>query len=281
MGRIPFTALARPPLFRKMAMGSWRSPGDPSVYGSLEIEMTQALKFMAELKEKSGVKVTPVHLVGKAVAEVLKNQPEINAMVRWRKIYLRPQVDLFFQVNVIKEAEVAQAELAGTVVRKAEALSVIEIAQRLLAQASRIRRDEDQELNRALGIARRVPWALMSWLLHFTTFLNYDLNWNLTWAGIPRDPFGSVMITNVGSLGVAEAWAPLIAYSRVPLLLTVGAVMDRPWVVDGRVEARPVMKIGVTFDHRLMDGTQAAVMSQHFLQCFADPWRYLSSPGTS
>jgi pyruvate/2-oxoglutarate dehydrogenase complex dihydrolipoamide acyltransferase (E2) component len=277
MGRIKMKKLTRVPVFRKIAMGTWNTVGDPSVYASLEIEMTAANRFMAELSEASGIKITPSHLVGKVVAQVLEARPEINGMIRFSRIYLREQVDIFYQVNVPGGGDhVSQADLSGTVVRRAEKLSVVEIAQALRAKVEEIRQGRDREITAAKNMMRLVPWWLIKTVLNLTSFLTYTLNLNLGWAGIPKDPFGSVMITNVGSLGGnMEAWAPLVPYSRVPLLLTVGPVLDRPWVVDGRVEVRPVMKIGVTFDHRFMDGVHGAAMARHFLACFNDPWKHL------
>jgi pyruvate/2-oxoglutarate dehydrogenase complex dihydrolipoamide acyltransferase (E2) component len=275
MGRIKLKKLTQVPTFRKIAMGSWNTVGDPSVYGTLEIEMSNANRFMAELSQSSGIKISPSHLVGKAVAQVLERRPEINGLIRFRRIYQRSQVDIFYQVNIPRGGDVSQADLSGTVVRRAEKLSVRDIAQALRNQAEQIRQGEDKELKQAMKMMRWMPWSLMKAMLNMTSFFNYDLNLNLSWLGIPKDPFGSVMITNIGSLGAMEAWAPLVPYTRVPLLLTVGAVTDRPWAVDGRVEVRPIMKIGVTFDHRFMDGVHGAAMCRHFLDCFADPWQHL------
>lgn len=40
--------------------------------------------------------------------------------------------------------------------------------------------------------------------------------------------------------------------------LGLGRVADRPVAVDGRVEVRPVMRLSLTFDHRVIDGAEAA-----------------------
>jgi pyruvate/2-oxoglutarate dehydrogenase complex dihydrolipoamide acyltransferase (E2) component len=82
------------------------------------------------------------------------------------------------------------------------------------------------------------------------------------------------MITNVGGMGIDVAWAPLVPYTRVPLLLALGTIRDKAVVENGEVKARPVLSIGVTFDHRLIDGVHAAQMSDEFKQCFADPAKY-------
>ncbi|GAA3022495.1 2-oxo acid dehydrogenase subunit E2 [Streptomyces lactacystinicus] len=40
--------------------------------------------------------------------------------------------------------------------------------------------------------------------------------------------------------------------------LNAGRVLDRPVVRDGRVEVAPLMRLGLTFDHRVIDGALAA-----------------------
>lgn len=277
MGKIEFKKLVDAPVFRKIAFGTWSTAGDPSVYGLIEIDMTNALRFMAEQETKHGIKISPAHLVGKAAAQVLKNRPEINGVIRLGRIYQRTDVDLFFQVNVPGNGsdKVKKSSLSGTVIRQADTLSILDIARSLKDKADTIRQGRDMEMNNAINTFKNMPWWVVKFLLNSVSFFNYDLNLNLSFLGIPRDPFGSIMITNVGSLGIDIAWAPLVPYSKVPLLLTLGAIADRPFVVDGKVEVRPVMKIGVTFDHRFMDGVHASVMSKHFIECFEDPWTNL------
>lgn len=277
MGKIEFKKLVDAPVFRKIAFGTWTTAGDPSVYGLIEIDMTHALRYMNEIESKHNIKLSPAHLVGKAAAQVLKNRPEINGIIRLGRIYQRPEVDLFFQVNVPGDGhdKVKKSSLSGTVIRKADTLSVLEIAQSLKEKAHSIRQGRDKEMNDAINTFKNMPWWFVKFLLNAVSFFNYDLNLNLSFLGIPRDPFGSLMITNVGSLGIEVAWAPLVPYSKVPLLLTLGAITDKPVVVEGKVEVRPVMKIGITFDHRFMDGVHASVMSKHFIECFKDPWANL------
>jgi len=266
-------------VFRKIAMGSWRSAGDPSVYGMLEIDVSTALRYMEKIQAGSEHKISIAHLVGKAVAIVLTERPEINGLIRFSRIYQRKHVDLFYQVNIPGDPSdpVGKATLSGEVVRKAENLSVAQIAEDLARKAKIIKAGGEGTLTKSVKTLQIMPWKLMSFVLNFTSFLNYDLGIDLRWAGMPRDAFGSVMITNIGSLGLDIAWAPLVPYTKVPLLLTVGAIKDRPWVVDGKVEVRPVMRVGITFDHRFMDGIHASAMNKIFLQCFDDPEKYFGS----
>ncbi|UYL09928.1 2-oxo acid dehydrogenase subunit E2 [Bdellovibrio sp. SKB1291214] len=263
--------------FRKIAMGSWHKAGDPTVYGLLEIDMSKALEYMKAQETATGVKLSISHLVGKAAATAMKERPEINGMIRFNRIYLRENVDIFYQVNIPGNSEdpVGKATLTGVVVREAEKMSATQIAQELASKSKAIKGGEQSELTKSLDAMKWVPWTFMRTLLNITSFLNYDLGINLTWAGMPRDAFGSIMITNIGGMGADTAWAPLVSYSKVPILLTVGQIKQRAWVTEtGSVEARPVARIGVTFDHRFMDGTHAAALQKIFERCFAEPEKY-------
>ena len=87
-------------------------------------------------------------------------------------------------------------------------------------------------------------------------------------------PLERVMITNVGSLGLEEAYVPLVPYSRVPLLLALGKVQDEAIVVDKKVEIVSMMRIFATFDHRILDGAHAAKMSSLVKKYIENPYEY-------
>ena len=96
---------------------------------------------------------------------------------------------------------------------------------------------------------------------------------DLSFLGLPKDPFGSAMVTNVGSLGLEEAYVPLVPYSKVPLLVAVGALKRTVAVREGDViEPVTVMRLFATFDHRILDGAHAAKMAGTLHRIFADPW---------
>jgi pyruvate dehydrogenase E2 component (dihydrolipoamide acetyltransferase) len=63
---------------------------------------------------------------------------------------------------------------------------------------------------------------------------------------------GTFTITNFGSLG---GWlgTPIIRPGEAGILGS-GRIQDRPWVVDGRLEVRPVLALSFAADHRLIDG---------------------------
>lgn len=277
MGKVALTKMSNTSTFRKMAMGTWKTAKDPSVYGLMEIDLLPALEKVKEYEERHQVKITPAHLVGKAIAQCMTSRPEINGMIRFGRLYQRDHVALFYQVNIPGSGhdKVKRANLAGTVIHEAENLSLAQIARELSRKSELVKTDKDIEIKKSMNTTKLIPWQLMGIYLDFVSFLLYGLNLDLSFMGIPKDPFGSVMITNVGGMGIDVAWAPLCPYTRVPFLLTVGAVSQKAWVVNGEVKVRPILPVGVTLDHRFIDGIHASQMAKQCKEIFANPEKYL------
>ena len=82
------------------------------------------------------------------------------------------------------------------------------------------------------------------------------------------------MVTNIGSLGLEEAYVPLVPYSRVPLLVAMGPLQDTPVVENGEIVIAKTMKIYATFDHRILDGAHAAKMSKLVTEYIENPYTY-------
>jgi pyruvate dehydrogenase E2 component (dihydrolipoamide acetyltransferase) len=65
----------------------------------------------------------------------------------------------------------------------------------------------------------------------------------------------TITLTNLGELGVESAYA--IIYPPQVAIVGVGRIVERPWVVDGRIEPRSVVTVSVSADHRAVDGRAA------------------------
>ena len=251
--------------FRKIAIGTWRNAYDPTVYGSLEFRMEKTLAYIEEFRRRTGKRLTISHLMAKAVAMTLKEMPDANAVLRWNRVYLRKVIGVFFQVVMTDEGE-GKADLSGATLYNVDQMSVLQICEEFQAKVDKVRARKDVALEKTRKSFLAIPYLLLNKVLSFMSFFSFELNLDLRWAGLPKDPFGSVMITSIGSLGLDEAFAPLVAYSRVPLLLAVGMIRDRAVVRGGQVAICPMFKISVTFDHRFVDGVYGAKMAKTMRQ---------------
>lgn len=258
-----------------MATAIWKPANDPTIYGTLDVDATAALAYVRELNDGGGPHVTVTHLVSKALANTLAEHPECNAYVRRGRTFQRDDVDVFVLVAVPPSGQErehdAGADLTGVKIEQADRKSVVEIAAETAARAERIRRGKDRDFGRIKGMLDRVPPALLSLGVKLITFAQYDLNLDLSGVGVPRDSFGAAFVTSVGMLGIGHAFAPIVPMTRISVLAAVGRVEDKALVVDGRVEARPVLPITATFDHRVIDGFQAGRLADSFTRILRDP----------
>jgi pyruvate/2-oxoglutarate dehydrogenase complex dihydrolipoamide acyltransferase (E2) component len=262
--------------FRKIAIGSWQTAYDPSVYGSLEFRMDAAMKYLAEFRRVTGRRLTVSHLMAKVAAMALAACPDANAVLRWNRIYLRKRIGVFFQVVMTDEGD-GKTDLSGATLYDVETKSLVEICDEFDKKVATVRSRKDPQLEKSRGLFKSAPFFLLNAMMKAIAFLSFTLNWDLRWAGIPSDPFGSLMITNVGSLGLDVAYVPLVPFSRVPILLAVGAVKSKAIVEGDAVVVAKMMTMSATFDHRIIDGFHAAQLSKVLREWLEHPYEHFDA----
>ena len=84
---------------------------------------------------------------------------------------------------------------------------------------------------------------------------------------------GTFTISNGGVYG--SLFGTPIINPPQSAILGMHSVVQRPVVVDGRVEARPMMYVALTYDHRLIDGREAVTFLKRVKEAVEDPRRLL------
>lgn len=268
-----FTRVKNLSPWRKLALTFWDKPSDPTVYGWYDFDVTIAQAYLDKINKKSAAKVTLTHYVAKAMGLLIADYPIINGIIKWGQIYLRDSVDLFVQV-AIKESKGRGDQLSGAKITGLDKKSLIEIAQELSRTAHDIRNDKDPQFQKQFTLTKYVPICILKHLIKVNGFLTFNLGLSFPSLGINADPFGSAMLTSVGSLDTPPGLAPIVPPSRCPFLVCIGRVEKKPWVVNDRVEVRPVMTYTVTFDHRFMDGLTGSKMFKSFMEILYNPEKY-------
>ncbi len=256
--------------FRRLALGTWLTTYDPSVYGSMNVPMDAAMDYIARYREQTGRRLTISHLMARAAAAALEAMPQANAILRYNRPYERKQISILFQVTL--EDEQGRADLSAVVLRDVDKKDVGQLIDEFEEHVSVVRGRKDEKLEKVRSSVRLIPFFLMNLYLRLISFLAFTLNLDLRWAGFPQDPFGSMMITNIGSLGLDTAYVPLVPYARVPILFALGAVKKVPVVDDDdQIVVASMMGIHVTFDHRFIDGSHAATMAKVIRTWMTEP----------
>ncbi len=80
---------------------------------------------------------------------------------------------------------------------------------------------------------------------------------------------GTITLTNIGVFGV-DGGTPILSPGQTAIL-AMGRILDRAWVVDGRVVPRPVMQLTLSFDHRVIDGALGSRALRSVAEFLEDP----------
>ena len=251
--------------WRKLAGVSWSAPSDPQFFGDLEIDAASLLSYIDRARRHTGVHVTVTHAVVRAVAHGLQQVPELNVRLAHGREYPRESIDILVIVSVDGN------ELTGIKVSSVDTKSLVDVAAEIEARAQAIRSGADAEFGRTKRMLTMLPPFLLRPALRLAARLTSDLNVDLPQFGLPRQAFGGAMVSSIGMTGIAHAYSPLAAYYRVPFLILVGAVEEKPAARAGQVVIRPMLSMTATFDHRYTDGFRAAAFGQAAREYLADP----------
>ncbi len=258
--------------WRRVAAAMWHAPNDPQIYGAIDLDATPLLDFIRVAREH-GHHITPTVLVGRAVSHALSEVPEINARIVGLRAIPRESIDIFFITAVA-----AGQDLSGVKVKAVDKLGAADVARELSARAEKLRSGHDPEFNLTKRLMERMPKPLLTRALKLTAFVTERLQLDVPALGMHRSPFGSAMVSSVGMLGLPQGFSPLVWMYDVPLLVLVGAITERPWVVEHRLAVRPVLTVTTTIDHRYVDGAHVARLLSAFRSYLNAPQRFEDLP---
>lgn len=254
-------------LRRKLAIATWSAPREGNIYGKLTLDVTEVQRYIEHLRETTGEKVTVTHLVGKAAAMALEEEPSLNGRILFRRFYPFDSVDIAFLVTLDEGSDLAKVKIEGV-----NEKSTPEIAAELREYAGKLRAGRDEQFEKSKGLLKWMPRILLPKFLGLIGWLTGAVGVNFAGAGLERFPFGSCIVTSVGMLGIDEGFVPPTPFARVPIYVLVGSIKEAPAVVDGEVVVRQQLTITATVDHRFVDGYQLGTLARAFRRVFEDPW---------
>ena len=256
-------------IWRKIAINSWKAPNYSTIYGKATLNPEPALKFLEELNKQQEIKYTLTHFVGRVCGILLERHPELNSVVRLANAYEREACDIFFQVSKVDKN--GKENLSGHVVREINQKSLSEVAKELNDSASTIRDGDDPTFKQIKKTFRYIPNFLTRLVIDLSFFLQYKLNIWSPILGTKKNTFGSIMITNVGTLGAEEAYVPFTPYSFCHAICCIGAIKEVPVYRDNEIKVGKIINFCWTLDHRLLDGSSACTILKTFTELFENP----------
>ena len=146
--------------FRRIAIGTWKTTNDPSVYGALRLQMDKALDYRDRFRAATGRKLTLTHMLAKAMAGVMQVMPDANAVLRFNRIYLRKRIGVFFQV-ALEDPETGEIDLSGAVIHDPEQKTLLEICDEFQTTVEKVRTGKDENLEETRSTFKKIPFIII------------------------------------------------------------------------------------------------------------------------
>jgi hypothetical protein len=261
--------------WRKIAMATWRPRKDPMIWATADVEASRLLEYIDRVRHATGQHVTPAHLVGRAAGKVFEALPGLNGRIAFGSFLPSPTIDCFFVISLrtdpVTGAEAVGTDLSGAVVRRVDEKPPWIIAKELADRAARILHDDDPQFKQAKAMVKGLPPLLLRPVLDAIGFVTETLQLPLAFMGVDARPYGSILVSNLGTYGLDSVAAPVPTFCHVPFTVVAGAVTDKVRARDGQAVIRPVLPLTIGLDHRFIDGYQAATMARVFREYLDDP----------
>jgi 2-oxoisovalerate dehydrogenase E2 component (dihydrolipoyl transacylase) len=226
--RVPVRGVRR--LIAQKMTRAWQEIPHVTTFHTVDATHLDALR--RELTEESGPRVSALAVVVRALVEVCRGHPKLNASLDAEagEVILRRS----YHVGIAADTD---RGLLVPVVRDVDRKGIIQVA---------------RETADVVAAARGGT-------------------------ATPEQVTGStITVSNYGVFG-ADAGTPIINYPEAAIL-GLGRIGQKPFVVDGRVEARPVVTLALSFDHRIMDGADADRAMTDLREILESPFRLGALP---
>ena len=252
--------------WRVTAAAIYTTPTDSRVYGTLDIDVTDAKRFLDE-KRGDGVKITMTHLATVVLARAVAfDVPEMNCFIRRGRIVGRKRIDVTVPV-AIGGGEGVSAIL----VKDAHARTVTSIAEEIRASAEDNRAGKESKTMQNKYLLNRIPWPLRRPVFRFLKWITVDMGIKIKSLGLSADSFGSFVVSDIGSFGLNTGMTSLMPVAKVPAVIVLGKIEDKPVVRKGQIEIRTMLPLTGTFDHRIVDGLQIGKLARGIKRNFRKP----------
>ncbi|MBJ88521.1 MAG: hypothetical protein CMO98_01560 [Woeseia sp.] len=228
----------------------YTTPTDSRVYGTLDIDVTDALEFVKS-QRRGGIKMTMVHVTVAALARAVAfDVPEINCFIRRGGVVARDHLDVMIPVAMDGEG------VTSVIVQDAHARTIASITKEIAEKAPSARGGAENKAAKNKYVLNHIPWPFRRPVFRLIKWITVDMGIEIKGLGLNESSFGSIVLSDIGSHGLTTGMTALLPAAKVPAVIVLGKIEEKPVVRKGSITTRMIMPMTGTFDHRIVDGAQ-------------------------
>jgi hypothetical protein len=251
---------------RKLMLASWNNTSEAQIFGSFNINADKLVAYLSSRKTAEN-KITPTVAVVKALGLAFKDGGSLNCRLAFDTFIPNKSIDISCLVALDDGADLASAKITN-----ADQISLNEVQAQLKKKAEKLRKHQDEDFEASKPILSILPVFIIRPIVELVGWLSSALNLTIAPLGVRANPFGTAMVTSVGMLGVQQGFIPFTPFTRVPLLIMVGAIVKQPIVNENNeIVVANQLNITATVDHRYVDGTAASKVAKKLVFYLENP----------
>jgi len=231
-----------------------RQRNESAVYFQQLIDPRRGQKFLAECRQRTGLRATWTHLLLYALAKTLAQWPRLNRFTAGGRLWARRGIWLSFSA---KKAKAHDSPVVVIKKRIDPSWSFEELVRAIDSGVSDGRSEKRSRTDKELGLLFTIPHFLARWIARLLMWLGRA-------GALPRgmidgDPlFASAFLANLGSIEMEPAHHHLYEYGNIPIFIVAGRIQDHVIAEDGTAAVVPRLPLKYTFDERIEDGLYCA-----------------------
>jgi hypothetical protein len=257
--------------FRYFAVWAWERNTSPNVFLTIEFNVSRTLEFLAKRNAAATASISVFHAFLKVMGLTLEEYPALNRVLLGKKLYIRQHIDFFIVKALQADNPFDRYDLTGFKLRSPHAIALGDYPALVNRNIGSSVEKSKRLHNFSFAIARACPLFLARFLVRFYDWFAYSFNIRPEVFGFPSDQFGSMWVSNIGSLGLPSASVPHFPISRCGLGASIGKAEKKAMVENDRVVIQDILPVTFSYDHRLYDACHVADAVEYMKKLFREP----------
>ena len=233
------------------------------------VEITEVEHWLRDKRQAGWKGMGMLHLFIAAYVRTVSHCPGLNRFVSGQKIYARNNIEV---VLTVKRAMTSDAEETTIKVVFEPTDTIFDIYRKLSEKVDEIKaNDGENNTEKVAGVLSKLPGLLLKFALWFINLLDYF--GLLPMSLLDASPFhGSMIITDLGSIGIPPIYHHLYNFGNLPLFIAFGA-KRRAYELDktGTPVERKYVDYKVVMDERTIDGISYATAFKYLKYYMKNP----------
>ena len=255
--------------FYKIIPFIMKKRNDASNYFDDAVEVTETDRWLRQKRAEGYKGLGMLHLMVACYVRAVAHMPALNRFIGGQRIYARDKIEVILTVKKSMSSESDETSIKAVF---SPSDTIFDVYRKLNEQIDEIKADDGANgTEQAANMLMKLPRLFLKFAVWFLEVLDY-FGW-LPQALVNVSPFhGSMVITDLGSVGIRPVYHHLYNFGNVPVFVAFGAKrremeLDR----NGQSVERKYVDFTVVTDERTCDGYYYAAAFKYLKYYLRNP----------